>query len=166
MNMTFDVEAERLRLEQKKLDLEQERIALERERFRSEREMRKWTIASVAVPLIVVALTLAFSVWSQVEQSRREFALRAAEIIVGSEGPGESQGRLRALLALFPNQLPPDFQSAVESFNPSLYGVGPSYEDKMSFLRLVFESGGQNDRVIEMYDKLFPGSPILDAIQP
>jgi hypothetical protein len=72
---------------------------------------------------------------------------------------------MQALIDLFPNQLPADFQLNLAEFDPDRYTGGSGYDTRMNFLRLIFESNGQTQEVIEMYKKLFPDSDIIHAIE-
>jgi hypothetical protein len=161
----IDTELEKIKIEQEKLRLEKARLRLDEERFADEKRIKRLTLLSIVIPIITVAITVGFGVWSQARQAQTDFILQAAEIIISSEGPSETQNRLRALQDLFPHQLPEDFSSIVSSFDPDLYSGGPSYENKMNFIQLFVDAGATQDEILEMYRKLFPDSLIIEAIE-
>lgn len=155
-----------INFKREQLRLDRERLELEKEKLKMEREMRRWTVLSILIPLIIVAFTVIASNLNQARQAKIDFALKAAEIIINSDGPSEVPNRMRALMALFPDQFPPDFPQIVEAFDPSLFSSGePSYDNKMNFIRLMGDYYENRDEMLTMYKQLFPGSNIVEAIE-
>src|SRR6266850_1209425 len=115
----FDVEGENLKLELDKLELEKEKLKLEESKLEIEWQKAKWTALSITVPLLAAILTVAYGIWSVHEQSQSQFEIKAAEIVMGSSGPGESLNKARAFVALFPGKLPRNFAT---SFDPKEFG--------------------------------------------
>lgn len=161
----LDIEFEKLQLEKEKLRLEQAKLKLDEERYKDEKKYRIWTILSIVIPLITIAVSVSFSMWSQYKQAETEFVLRAFETVVNSDGPSEAQNKLRAAQYLFPNKLPDDFSEAFTSFEPSNFSGTISYDRAMNFLNLMANAGASKDDVLDMYKKLFPNSSIIDAIE-
>jgi hypothetical protein len=121
-DLEFDPEREKIMIEREKLNIEREKLKLER--FKS-----WWTGISIVIPIIVAVAGIFFSIWSlnqqaklqseiQAQQERSQFEIKAAEIVMSSEGPIKAQAKARALANLFPDRLPPNFAA---SFNPALY---------------------------------------------
>jgi len=121
-NSDFDVEREKVMIEREKLQIERERLKLER--FKS-----WWTSASIIIPIVVAATGIAFSVWSlnqqartqsaiQAQQAKSQFEIKAAEIVMSSEGPIRAHAKAKALAELFPDRLPENFAA---SFEPERY---------------------------------------------
>ena len=52
-------------LDREKLVIEREKLAIEREKCLVERYKARWNAIGTAVPLVVVAATVALEVWSQ-----------------------------------------------------------------------------------------------------
>ncbi len=140
--------------------LEQEKLAMEK--------TKAWiTGASLMVPLMVAALTLALGVWNQNEQARlqrevqekterSDFELKAAEIVMNEKGPVGAGNKARALKALFPKKLPEDF---VKSFNPDEF-EGPkteSIEAKKAFFQAAASKETDVRILAALWKQLFPG---------
>lgn len=118
------LEERKLEIEEKKLELEKEKISLER--------LNAWTTrSSVVISILIAALTVSFGVWSQHKQvmtqlaiqdkqAKSQFEIKAAEIVMNTDIPGVTYNKAKALLALFPEMLPPNF---AESFNPDKYAA-------------------------------------------
>lgn len=141
--------------------LKEVELEIEREKLKVER-LKAWlTGLSIFVPLIVAALSFAFSTLSQAQQARYDFEIKAAEIVLGASSPSAAAAKARALADLFPDQLPADF---AESFDSSLYG-GPSSEGKKEFLQLMIEYPDHRREIIWLWERLFPGDTWIDDIR-
>jgi hypothetical protein len=160
-----DLEFEKLELEREKIRLEQAKLHLDEERYKDERKFRLWTILSIFIPLLSIAISVIFSMWGQYKQAQTDFTLRAVETVINSKSPSETQNKLRAMQFLFPNQLPDDFSAAFSNFDPNDFSGGPSYDNKMNFLSLMASTGASKEEALEMYKKLFPGSLIIEAVE-
>ena len=160
-----DIELEKLKIEQEKIRLEQARLQLDENRFKEENKFRYFTFISILVPLLTIAFSIGISIWSQRKQAESDFILKAAETVIDSKSPSESDNKLKALEYLFPDQLPGNFSTTLSNFEPSDFSGGPSYDNKMNFLNLMASSGTSKDEILEMYKKLFPDSQIIEAIE-
>jgi hypothetical protein len=138
-----------------KLDLERVKIELEHEKIKLERNKAIWTSLSIFIPLLIAALTIAFNSWSQVQQTKSDFILQAAEIVMSSETPTGSYNRARALAALFPEQLPSNFQSFAEAFNPEKYAA-PSTTAQKTLLEWLILYPEQREDILDAWIILFP----------
>ena len=154
-----------INIEYEKLKIEQAKLHLEEERLKDERKYRVLTILSIFIPLLTIAITIASNFWSQNKQAEIDFVLRSVEVVINSDDPAEADNKLKALQYLFPDQLPDDFGSVLDNFEPNDFSGGPSYENKMNFLNLMANSEASKDDVLEMYKKLFPDSLIIEAIE-
>lgn len=141
--------------ENTKFDLELAKMELEREKLKLERNKAIMTSLSIFIPLLIAALTIAFNSWSQVQQSKSDFILQAAEIVISAESPTGAYNKARALAALFPEQLPPDFEEFAEAFNPENFSV-PSSTPKRTLLEWIIQYPDQKDEILETWSKLFP----------
>jgi type II secretory pathway pseudopilin PulG len=129
-NLEFDVERKKIELEEQKLILEREKVKVEK--------FKAWsTGGSIIISLLIAALTIGFSAWSQYKQAMTQFAvqeqqakaqlelqerqakaqfeLKAAEIVMNTSDPKVTYNKATALLSLFPNRLLSNF---AESFDP------------------------------------------------
>ena len=53
-----------IEIERQKLDIEKQKLALERDRFNADKHRNLYTFLSVAVPILILAATIAFNVYS------------------------------------------------------------------------------------------------------
>lgn len=148
-------------LEFNMLKIEYEKLELEKKRIESEARMRKWTVITVLIPILLGLVTLWYDIWNQNQQAKREFSLKAAGIIANSNNTFEAKGKLKALQALFPGFL----SDSIDAFDPTVFSGGPSYENKLNFLKLMTDSGKDRNVMMEMYEKVFPGSEIVEAVK-
>jgi hypothetical protein len=157
------IEQEKLQLEREKhktnLELEKQKLALE--------DKKAWISgASVLIPLLLGAISLAFGVWNHNKQAvlQREASnfqaaiqvqLKAAEIVLNAKGPAEVRNKARAMKSLLKEHLPDKF---AEEFNPSDFsGKGPSVEGRKELLKLAVEHMDSRDDVVRLWLLLFPG---------
>jgi hypothetical protein len=168
-----EVAVARLKLETAQADfnkeLEQEKLSVER--------MKAWINGvSLTVPLMVAALTFALSVRNQNQQAklqreaqaaseRAQFELKAAEVVLNERTPVGARNKARALKALFPGKLPPEF---VSSFNPEEF-EGPkveSFEAKKVFFEVAATKLPEIEALAMVWKKLFPGDTWVDRLHP
>ncbi|HQX01989.1 MAG TPA: hypothetical protein PLQ94_07760, partial [Anaerolineales bacterium] len=159
----LDLEFEKLQVEKEKLRLEQAKLRLDEERYKDDKKFRLWTILSIVVPLITIAVSVSFSMWSQYKQAQTEIVLRSMEAVINAKSPSETQNKLKTIQYLFPNQLPDDFSTAFASFEPDNFSGKFSYDNAMNFLNLMANAGASKDEVLDMYKKIFPESTYIKA---
>lgn len=144
------------------LKIEQEKLETERAKLELERSKAKWTVASIFVPLLIAALSLAYNTVSQIQQAHNDFELKAAEIVLSTEGPTGALNKARALVALFPGRLSNDF---AQSFDPKLYMGIKTAEGKMQLLTLISEHPEQKQEIIHMWKQLFPADDWIENLE-
>jgi len=105
----MDVETEKLSIERAKLKLEEEKLELERYKAKLEASKAKWTAVSVAIPVVVALLTVAYGFWSARETARLQFQLEAAKSVMAAPNEENAANRLIAYKKFFPNELPSSF---------------------------------------------------------
>jgi hypothetical protein len=148
------LERERLQFEERKFasetEAENKRLAIENKRLEADVTMANWSKISSAlaliIPLVVALGTIIYGVWSFGRQAQQQaqaqaaaatlqFELKAAEIAFAGKTPEAVMNRAKALSAVFPKRLPPDF---VDSFDPQKFGGGKQDpEGKKFFLELL-----------------------------
>jgi hypothetical protein len=140
-------------------------------------ERQKVWVAGVTfmVPLLVAAGSLAFSVMNQRTQARLQrdlqsdagalqFELKAAEIVMNTQGPQETANRARALKALFGNRLSSDF---VESFDWKQFAAGGArVELATGLMEQLAKYPDQHDRLLAMWLAIFPGDEWVRKLEP
>lgn len=122
-------------------------------------EIWKGVISGVAllVPLLI-------GVYSIRAQSRMNFELKAAEIVMNARNVFGVRTRADVLRDLFPDKLPPDF---ADSFDPEKHtSRGPSPESKLELLKLIVAHPEREKDIVQLWrrmyisdglDQLFPG---------
>lgn len=91
--------------ERKELEIEYEKLKIER--------IKAWgSILSIPMSFIVAALTIFYGIWSMDVNSKINFEMKAAEIVMNSNSPDEAANKAIALKKLFPNRLPSNFADA------------------------------------------------------
>ena len=60
-------------------------------------------------------------IWSLHQTTKNDFAIKAAEIVLNSNGPEEGLGKARFLYALFGDDLPRSFASSMATLRPEEY---------------------------------------------
>ena len=147
--------SERLQLERERLQLERDRLAFDRQKHADSRGSEWIQAASVAVPLLVGALTLLIGVRNQANQAKLQFELKAAEVVADAGGPHGMRSRALSLRALFPDRLRSDF---AEAFDPKLTLVAPgeSSQHKIVFFESVAPHVKDYEQLASLWQKLFP----------
>src|SRR5216684_922252 len=141
-----DMELAKLQIEQHKLDIERKKLHVEQYKAR-------WSAFAVAIPLLVVAVTLGVGVWNQNQQNRLAFALKAAEIIMATDKPNVTHEKAIALLMLFPGQLPPNF---AKSFNPNSVGSIDVNTPRRELLRLMASKPESAIEILRIWTAAYP----------
>ena len=94
------------------------KLKLEFERIKVERFKAMGTFLSIVIPLIITALTIFYGVLMQNQQSKTNFQIKAAEIVMNAASPQAATNKAIVLSELFPDRLPKDFKAKMLS----LYG--------------------------------------------
>jgi hypothetical protein len=137
------------------LDLERDKLELERAKLVVEKQKAAWTAIGIAVPIVVVAATVMFGVWSQYQKGRDDFALKSAEIIMAGSSPIATKNKAQALAALFPSQLPVDF---AKSFDPDAYGHADTRAlRERELVNLMVSHPAEADKVLAIWKAMYPG---------
>lgn len=157
-----DPEDRKLEIEREKLVIEREKLKIEFEKLRVERWKARSTVASIGIPLVVVALTVWVGYQSERTRAETEFNLKAAEIIMAHQNPFEMKGRARILKAIFPQRLPADFG---ENFSEREYAV-PLPANSELLLRLLIEHPDQRAEIIRMWRVAYPDESWVEALNP
>lgn len=157
-------EVETFNIEQEKLALEREKLILEHAKLELERQKTKWTAIGVAVPLVAIAATVMLGVWGQHQKGRDDFALKAAEILLAGDNPATTQSKAKALVTLFPSQLPQDF---AKSFDPdAFYHTDPDpVLPKKDLVNLMAAHPADAERILAVWKAMFPDDKWLPAFE-
>src|SRR5215213_6849236 len=166
-------------------DLERDKLQLDRERFVHEQELdrsktaeekrRTWLTAvssvgalvAIFIPLLIAALTFRNASVTQerqaedqlalqAQQAQAAFELKAAEIVMASDNVAVTYNKARAMRALYPNRLPPDFAG---SFNPSDFTSSNEagvVQSKKELLNLLADHPSERQQIIDTWKHFFP----------
>jgi hypothetical protein len=156
-----EIEARRLAVEERRIDLEERLAAAELEsgKGRRKREDRQtWiTAATVAVSVFVPLMVAAVAYWStaanNASQSKRDFELEAARIVLSSESPAAAFRKAKALKALFPEKLAPEFAT---EFDPRKFESYSTAGSKREVLNLMLAHPGREAQILAWWARLFP----------
>ena len=146
------------------IDLERQKLALEKEKLRLEVTKARWNASAIAVPILAAVATAWFGLYSQNEQAKSQFEIKAAEIVLQAKSPEEASDKARALKALFPNRLPVPF---AESFDPTKFAAYSQdiISEKLELLKMLDGKNGNRKReIVVLWTKLFPDDKAGPAI--
>jgi|SRR6266540_299262 len=91
-----------------------ESLAIEKEKLRLEKRSMWVSTGSIVIPLLVVALTIYENTQAQKAQSRDDFDLKAAQVVLEAKTVSESQNRADGLVALLPERFPTDLSERLQ----------------------------------------------------
>jgi hypothetical protein len=159
---------ESLAIERERLEIERRRLSLDEQKSRTESRQQWFTRIGVVVPLLVALLVFWGNVQSDNRKADADFQIKAAEIVMNTQTPTEAYGRARALKALFPDRLPPNF---AQGFDPEKFSDRSSFENgqrvasKKELIGLIAAQPEQRDLIIKLWKELFPGDTWIDEIK-
>ena len=148
-------------VEQENLSIEREKLVVEREKLEVEKYKARWTAIGVAVPILVIAATVALGIWSQYQKGRDDFSLKAAEILLQGDSPDVTKNKAIALQSLFPNQLSKDF---ARSFEPTQFGTNTVPAQK-ELLQLMASRPEDAVRILAMWKSMFPDDKWIEPFE-
>lgn len=166
------MDEDELELERQKLQWEREKLIksheLELEKLKKENGLNfKNTIPgiSIIVSALIVIVTLWVNEQNQIDQNKADrelarmtasfdFQLKAAEIVMNSDNPGEARSKAIALKRFFKNMLPEDFG---DNFNTTDLG-GPN---KAKIIDLLAEYPNNRAQILRDWALLWPNDEYL-----
>jgi hypothetical protein len=166
-NMTLDGQtpissaAPDINLEREKLDIEQKKLDLERLKVEIEQSNSRWIKVPVFITLLVAAITVWVNIWSQRQQARNAFDIKAAEIIMNSKVPDEVTRKAEVISSLFPNRVTKKF---AKSFNPSNYYEAMGPDRRADFIKLLIENWELREEIISMYSLAYNQDPWFKTV--
>jgi hypothetical protein len=123
------------------------------EQRKAQIEIWKGIISGLAllVPLLI-------GVYSIRAQSRMNFELKAAEIVMNARNVFGVRTRADVLRDLFPDKLPKEFS---DSFDPKKYAQrGPSTESKLELLKLIVANPEREKDVVQLWRRMYAGDAL------
>jgi hypothetical protein len=116
----------------------------------------------VFIPLLIASGTIAFNAWSQRQQARLQFELKAAELVMSSPSPFAMRDRAEALAALFGGRFAEQL-ATIPNFDPGRYG-GLNPQLKRDLVKLVLEHYDHRREILEVWRRLHRDEQWREAI--
>ena len=98
--------------------LERAKLRIEYERIKIDRYKTKWTAISILIPIFATITTICFGIYNFANQARKDFEIKAVEIVMNSPSPQVALNKAYVLVEMFPDRLPANFVQSLEQ----LYG--------------------------------------------
>lgn len=96
--------------------LERAKLEIECERLKIGRSKIKWTAISILIPIVATIATICFGIYNFANQARKDFEIKAVEIVMNSPSPQVALNKAQVLVEMFPDRLPPNFVQSLEKF--------------------------------------------------
>jgi hypothetical protein len=140
-----------------KIEVERQKLALEARKAELQAKQARWTSISVAVPVVVAFLTVAYGIWSAGEAAKSQFQLEAAKSAMQAKTDNEIKGRLELYKKIFPAQLGADFAPLLAGIQTSTAGEDRSVEARIRFFEaLARTKDATPQQLIETWRTIFP----------
>ncbi len=154
-------------------DIEERKLLIEQQKLRVEWRKVWLTPVSIIASTIIATVTVIFGFWNQQQRAETEFRLqqkraadefelKAVEIVMNVNSPTGTRNKARALAALFPGHLSPDFAT---TFTPQDFQAGPNSARPEKLLQLVSEHPEQKKQIIATWKRLFPRDSFVEAFE-
>jgi hypothetical protein len=157
-NNMIEIDPENLDLT--KVLIEKEKLRIELEKLKLEKSKKTWSIFASLVPILAIILTIFYGIYTQQENEKNMFQIKAAEIMFNSADRIESKENANILKELFPDKLPKDFSESFELY-PFDYHETNSKKD---LLKLLTSDKEKNKEIILNWKKLFPDDKWIDDL--
>ncbi|MGV3502610.1 MAG: hypothetical protein ACO1O1_02830 [Adhaeribacter sp.] len=141
-------ELARLKIEKRKLDIELEKLSIEKSKL-------IWSSLIGTIPLLAVIFTIYYGIWTQRQQEKIQFQLKAAEIMFNARDAYEIKSRAEILNLIFPDKLPANFSHTYYPDSMGLYSQ-LSIEARIELLKMMAGKAKSKNEIVENWRKLFP----------
>ncbi|MEK6333483.1 MAG: hypothetical protein AABM67_00960 [Acidobacteriota bacterium] len=138
-------------MDREKIAIEREKLELEKARSIRERRQFFVTIVSIAIPIIVLGITL----WVQ---ARTAYKLHAMQIIMDSKGSDAARKKVAILKPLLPRSLTRAFEQALAEGR--MPGTGYQ-EKKLELFKAMSAKAGTDGEVFRIFQALYLIEPTL-----
>jgi hypothetical protein len=153
---TKDLESAKLLIETQKLEIEKQKLKIERSKL-------VYSSLIGIIPLLAVIATIYYGIWTQRQQEKSQFQLKAAEIMFNSKDGYEIKSRAEILKMILQDKLPSNF---AEAFLPDSMGFNDVYtiNAKIELLKMLASKTTKED-IIENWKKVFADDIWIDTLQ-
>jgi hypothetical protein len=139
-----------------RLNIEQQKLSIEILKLKIEKRKLFWSTLLGIVPMLAVIATIFYGIWTQQQQEKTQFRLKAAEFIFNSENVEEGIAKAEALKKIFPKALTEDFSKAIDSTNIDRFFTRLEISSKKELLRLLAMKAQTKEEIITNWKKIFP----------
>jgi hypothetical protein len=150
------------------IEIEQQKVKLELNKLELEKRKMFWSSMSIIVPVVVAFLMVGYGIYSNDQQSNRDFQLAIVKAIADEQDPDEALGKFQFFSSLFPGQLPPGANVDVHKYTKNDNAVGEA-DAKKFFFEQMRQSGLSAPKLLILWRTLFDGDewakkPELDTV--
>lgn len=151
------------KIELAKLSIEKQKLEIELHKLTIEKSKLVWSSLIGTIPLLAVIFTIFYGIWTQRQQEKTQFQLKAAEIMFNAKDAYEIKSRAEILHLIFPDKLPANLS---RQFHPDSLGFYSRYEieAKMELLKMLSAKTQGNKEIVENWKKVFPDDKWPDTL--
>lgn len=157
-------EASQDKIELTKLNIEKQKLEIELQKLNIEKSKLIWSSLIGTIPLLAVIFTIYYGIWTQRQQEKIQFQLKAAEIMFQAKDAYEIKSRAEILNLLFPDKLPANFSN---KFYPDSLGFYSRYEidAKIELLKMLVEKTSGRNEIVENWSRVFPDDKWVELLR-
>lgn len=146
-----------------KLAIEKQKLEIELEKLKLEKSKMFWSSLLGTIPLLAVVATIFYGIWTQQQQEKTQYQLKAAEIMFDAPDGYEMKLRADILNLIMPDKLPAGFS---RNFDPYAMGLHSRYtiEDKFELLKMLAAKAKTNDEIVRNWKNIFPADTWVDTL--
>lgn len=151
------------RIELAKLSIEKQKLKIELHKLKIEKSKLVWSSLIGTIPLLAVIFTIFYGIWTQRQQEKTQFQLKAAEIMFNAKDAYEIKSRAEILHLIFPDKLPSNLS---RQFHPDSLGFYSRYEidAKIELLKMLSANMQGNKEIVENWKRVFPDDKWPDTL--
>ena len=151
-----NVELEKLSIEKQKLEIEMKKLKVEKSKM-------LYSSLTGIIPLLAVISTIFYGIWTQRQQEKTQFQLKAAEIIFNSKDGYEIKGKSEILKIILQDRLPLGF---AEAYNPDSLGANDMSEvnAKIELLKML-STKSTKEEIVSYWKKAFRDDNWVDSLR-
>jgi hypothetical protein len=150
-------------IELTKLNIEKQKLEIELQKLNIEKSKLFWSSLLGTIPLLAVIFTIFYGIWTQRQQEKIQFQLKAAEIMFNGRDAYDIKSRAVMLNLIIPDKLPANFS---QQFYPDSLGYYSRYaiEGKLELLKMLSAKTKGNNEIVENWRKVFPDDKWADDL--
>lgn len=155
----LEVERGKLKLAEETLLLERKKtedtLQLERQKHELEKRKSRWYTNPVLIAILAAALGFLANTLVEHRTASDNFKLKAAEIVMNSNGIDATREKSVAMQKLFPDELKDDFGRALPHLPPEKPELVGEPAPKEALIKLLAEHPTQREQIIKDYSAVF-----------